>query len=55
MTVERWVVVNDDGRIVSRGPYLWDGVTPWQPPEQGRLMREDDAVAAGYRPAEPAE
>jgi hypothetical protein len=48
---QRWVVVSDDPtdlNILCVGPYLWDGVTAWEPPEQGRLMLEQDADAAGY-------
>ncbi len=45
---ERWVVVNDDGAIVA-GPYLWDGEADWAPPEQGELVREAEALDAGYR------
>lgn len=43
----RWVVVDEDRSIVG-GPYLWDGETEWEPPEQGRLMVEGDALADGY-------
>lgn len=48
---DRWVVVSDDPNdraIRCIGPYLWDGVTPWQPPVAGRLVRERDAIGAGY-------
>lgn len=42
MDVARWWVVDPDDRtVLLGGPYLWDGVAPWTPPETGRLVRED--------------
>lgn len=43
------VVVNTPTKQIIGGPYRWDGVTPWTPPEQGTLMLEADALAQGYK------
>jgi hypothetical protein len=50
--IHRYVVVPTDKRrkvILCTGAYLWDGVTPWEPPEHGVLMLEHEALDAGYR------
>lgn len=46
----RFAVVREDpeDRTIVGGPYLWDGATEWQPAEQGRLIREADALGEGY-------
>ncbi len=45
---QRWVVVNDTTHTIVGGPYLWDGHTDWQPPQQGRLILEAEALADSY-------
>lgn len=55
----RYVVVDTDNKTIIGGPYLWDGVSQWTPPEEGTLLLEADATAQGYDyppmepPAEP--
>ena len=56
--VKRYVVVSKDpaSKTIIGGPYLWDGEAQWQPPEEGTLMPESDALASGYNfpiPEEP--
>ena len=48
MPAARYVVVDDETQTIVGGPYKWDGVRPWTPPEEGRLMLESEAIAAGY-------
>lgn len=45
---QRYVVVDPATKYIVGGPYLWDGVTLWNPPDEGTLMLESDAQAAGY-------
>ena len=45
---QRYVVVNEQTMLIVGGPYKWDGVAPWTPPEQGTLMLESEALANGY-------
>ncbi len=47
---QRWVVVadNPDDLTIVGGPYLWDGNTGWEPPHEGRLVLEADALTDGY-------
>jgi hypothetical protein len=47
----RYVVVA--GGVIVGGPYVWDGVSAWQPPAAGELMTEADADAAGATWPEP--
>ncbi len=47
-TAMRYVVVNESTMKIVGGPYKWDGVAQWTPPEEGTLMLEADALAAGY-------
>lgn len=46
--MDRYVVVNPATMQIVGGPYRWDGVTAWTPPDQGTLMKESDALAGGY-------
>jgi hypothetical protein len=39
--VKNYVVVDENSGEKIGGPYLWDGVTPWTPPEKGRLITEE--------------
>lgn len=48
MPVGRYVVVDEGTKYILGGPYLWDGVAEWTPPEEGTLMIEADARAQGY-------
>lgn len=55
MTVNRYDVVDPATRIIVGGPYKWDGVTQWTPPEIQTnpdagylLLLESDALAQGY-------
>lgn len=47
----RYVVVREapEDRTIIGGPYLWDGHTDWTPPDDGDLMREAEALEAGFR------
>ena len=45
---QRYVLVDEDTQQIVGGPFLWDGVTAWEPPDPGTLMLEADAAAAGY-------
>jgi hypothetical protein len=45
---DSYVVVNEETKTITGGPYLWDGVTDWTPPDPGTLMKTADAEAAGY-------
>lgn len=38
---KRYVVVDNKGKQVG-GPYIWDGVSEWSPPEEGKLELESD-------------
>jgi hypothetical protein len=52
---ERYVVVDTTAMTIIGGPYKWDGVTAWIPPEDGTLMLETDAIEQGYHyPPDPA-
>jgi hypothetical protein len=56
MPISRWVVVNTATYMIVGGPYKWDGVAPWTPPEAGTLMLEADALEQGYEyPPPPGE
>lgn len=46
--VQNYVVVDSEKKLIVGGPYLWDGVSEWQPPEDGELLREDVARRRGY-------
>jgi hypothetical protein len=61
MSVGRYVAVDQATRTILGGPWGWDGVQPWVPPEPrgntadasemvaaGTLMVEADAQARGY-------
>jgi hypothetical protein len=37
---KRYVVVDNKGKQVG-GPYIWDGVSEWSPPEDGKLVLEE--------------
>jgi len=51
----RYVVVDPEERVIVGGPYLWDGVSAWVPPEPGVLMVEAEAAAEGFvYPPDPA-
>jgi hypothetical protein len=50
---QRWVMVDPTTKRIVGGPYLWDGHTEWEPPEQGQLMLEAEALEAGYTFPEP--
>lgn len=53
--IDRWVVVDSETPTIVGGPYLWDGESDWEPPQQGHLMTEADAFTGGYQyPAEEA-
>jgi hypothetical protein len=45
---DRYLVVNETTHLIVGGPYAWDGVTVWTPPDPGTLMLEADAFSAGY-------
>lgn len=48
------VVVDSPSKLIVGGPYLWDGVAEWTPPEQGTLLLESDAAEQGYQwPPDP--
>ena len=52
--VQRYLVVDEASRTIVGGPYLWDGEAQWTPPDEGTLMLESEAMAAGYGwPAPP--
>lgn len=60
MAVDRYDVVDPATKTIVGGPYQWDGVTEWTPPQieaspdAGYLViLESDAVAQGYVPAGP--
>lgn len=53
--VGRYVVADSATMLIVGGPYAWDGVTPWtppelegSPPESYALMTESAALAGGY-------
>ncbi|MGV9243600.1 hypothetical protein [Streptomyces sp. NPDC003710] len=48
--MENYVVVSTTAKdkTIVAGPYLWDGVTSWTPPEAGKLMTEAQVLAKGY-------
>ncbi|GAB1642523.1 hypothetical protein [Krasilnikovia sp. MM14-A1259] len=46
--MHRYVVVDPAEHVIVGGPYLWDGVAAWTPPDEGELLLESDALAAGY-------
>jgi hypothetical protein len=48
MAAQRYVVVDEADKTIVGGPYKWDGVATWTPPEAGTLILEADALAAGY-------
>jgi hypothetical protein len=54
--VQRYVVVSKDSsnKTIIGGPYLWDGQASWQPPADGTLLLESDALQQGYVFPEPA-
>lgn len=53
---KRYVVVDEETKTIVGGPYLWDGITEWTPPDEGTLMLEADALADGYTyPPMPSE
>lgn len=45
MSVQTYVVIRD-GKIVG-GPYQWNGMTEWSPPEEGMLVLESEAKDMG--------
>lgn len=42
--VQNYVVVDTKQKLIVGGPYRWDGTAEWQPPEEGDLMLESEAV-----------
>lgn len=48
MAVTRYVVVDVPNHLIAGGPYMWDGVTTWTPPEVGTLMTLAAALTAGH-------
>lgn len=45
---DRYVVVNESTHLIVGGPYAWDGMTEWTPPDPGTLMLEAAALTNGY-------
>lgn len=55
MPAPKYVVGDPNTMIIVGGPYRWDGVTEWTPPEiqdnpdaDYKILLESDALAQGY-------
>jgi hypothetical protein len=48
MAVAQYVVVDVPNHLIVGGPYMWDGVATWSPPEGGTVMTLAAARAGGH-------